>query len=123
MAQFKHTEIATLEEAFNTGNGAGYVLNFSDKTFALYFDEEFSIDIDDPKYHDGGTSKGKRLRTFLAKTDSATAAFVLVSLWDHRAAILEHQGREGGGRPGGSLFPHRAPAARRYKSGQYGCTP
>ena len=33
-------------EAFNTGQGAGYVLDFSDRTFAAYFDEEFGIDID-----------------------------------------------------------------------------
>ena len=34
------------QEAFNSGQGAGYVLDFSDRTFALYFDDKFGIDID-----------------------------------------------------------------------------
>jgi abortive infection Abi-like protein len=94
MPRLKHTETVTLEEAFNSGQGAGYVLDFSDRTFALFFDEEFGIDIDLEKYRANGNSKGKRLRTFLSVEDGATAARVLVALWDHRAAILARQGGE-----------------------------
>jgi hypothetical protein len=59
--RLKQSEIQTLEEAFNTGQGAGYVLDFSDRTFAAYFDEEFGIDIDHEPYRINGSSKGKRL--------------------------------------------------------------
>ena len=43
MPRLKHTETAVLNEALNTGQGAGYVLDFSDRTFTLFFDEEFGI--------------------------------------------------------------------------------
>jgi Abortive infection C-terminus len=92
--RLKQSEIKTLEEALNTGQGAGYVLDFSDRTFAAYFDDEFGIDIDHERYRANGSSKGKRLRTFLAVEDGNTAARVLRSLWDHRAAILARRGSE-----------------------------
>lgn len=94
MARLKQSEINTLEEAFNTGQGAGYVLDFSDRTYAAYFDEEFGIDIDHERYRVNGSSKGKRLRTFLAVEDGNLAARVLRSLWDCRAAILERRGSQ-----------------------------
>jgi hypothetical protein len=94
MPRIKQTELNTLEEAFNTGNGTGYVLDFSDRTFATYFDEEFGIDIDQDKYKTGGTSKGKRLRTFMAEEPGNIVARVLRALWDHRAAIIARQGKE-----------------------------
>jgi hypothetical protein len=50
----------------------GYVLRFSqgqtafnDRTFAQFFREEPSINIEDPKWSEEGASKGKRLRDFL----------------------------------------------------------
>jgi hypothetical protein len=39
------------------GMGSGYVLNFSDRTFAEFFDDEFRIDIDQQRYKTQGTSK------------------------------------------------------------------
>jgi hypothetical protein len=89
MPVLKHTEVKTLQEAWSTGRGPGYVLDFSDRTFALYFDEEFGIDIDDPKYRANGTSKGNRLHCFLEKADGTLASRVMRSLWDTRAAIVD----------------------------------
>lgn len=94
MPRLKQSEVATLEEAFNTGKGAGYVLDFSDRTFAAYFQDELDVDINHERYHAQGGSKGKRLRTFLAIEDGNRAAKALRSLWDLRAAILARQGRE-----------------------------
>jgi hypothetical protein len=94
MPKLKQSQIGTLEQAFNTGQGPGYVLDFSDRTFSTYFDEEFAIDIDHERYRENGSSKGKRLRTFLTVADGNTAARVLRSLWDHRAAVLERRGSE-----------------------------
>jgi hypothetical protein len=90
--KLKRTEIETLDDAFNTGNGAGYVLDFSDRTFALYFEEEFGIDIDAGKYSEKGPSKGKRLKCFIDKEDAKTVAQVLRNLWDYRASLLEKRG-------------------------------
>ncbi len=52
-----------LDDVFEMGGG--YVLNFSDRTFAQFFAEEINIDIDDRRYAQQGTSKAKRLRFFL----------------------------------------------------------
>jgi hypothetical protein len=43
------------------GMGSGYVLDFSDKTFAAFFREEISVNIDEQRYSADGTSKAKRL--------------------------------------------------------------
>lgn len=94
MPHLKLSDIKTVEEAMNTGNGPGYVLNFSDRTFSAYFQDEFGIDIDQDRYRSNGTSKGKRLLTFLAIEDGNLAERVLRSLWDYRAAVLARQGQE-----------------------------
>lgn len=41
----------------------GYVLNFSDRTFAEFFND-YNVSIDDEKYKINGTSKMKRMRAF-----------------------------------------------------------
>jgi hypothetical protein len=65
----------------------GYVLDFSDRTFAEFFQDELSIDIDDQKYHRNGSSKGKRLRTFLQTENEPAVAKTLRALWKYRDAI------------------------------------
>jgi hypothetical protein len=74
--------------------GGGYVLNFSDRTFAQFFAEELNIDIDDPVYAKCGTSKARRFRCFLQTVDKATVARTLNALWDYREIIRERAGRE-----------------------------
>ncbi|HEX2752447.1 MAG TPA: hypothetical protein VHP34_04965, partial [Alphaproteobacteria bacterium] len=96
MTKLKHSEITMLDKAFDTGQGSGYVLDFSDRTFAIYFEEEFNIDITAGKYQQNGTSKGKRLKCFIEKENDAVVARVLRSLWDHRASILAQQGQADG---------------------------
>ncbi len=46
------------------GMEGGFVLNFSDRTFAEFFHEELQVDIDDPRRAAQGKSKAKRLRSF-----------------------------------------------------------
>jgi hypothetical protein len=62
MVDLKHSEIRTIENAFQ--GDRGYVLDFSDRTFREFFEDEFRIDIDAAKYRANGTSKMNRLRTF-----------------------------------------------------------
>jgi hypothetical protein len=45
MADLKHSDIRMIDDAFQAD--AGYVLNFTDRTFAEYFDDEFKINIDE----------------------------------------------------------------------------
>ena len=62
----------------------GYLLDFSDRTITLFFDEELNIDIDDEQYKEDGTSKAKRVRCLLKKVDADTALRILDRLWLYR---------------------------------------
>ena len=68
------------------GMGGGYVLDFSDRTFAEFFAEELGINIDNPRYAAEGTSKAKRLRYFLKSCDSSVRIRTLSALWEYREA-------------------------------------
>ncbi|MGB9367482.1 MAG: restriction endonuclease [Xanthobacteraceae bacterium] len=72
----------------------GYVLRFpdgqtafNDRTFGEFFRDELRINIDEPKWSEQGTSKGKRLRYFLRSADAMTAIKILKALWEHREAF------------------------------------
>lgn len=67
--------------------GGGYVLDFSDRTFATFFREELGVDIDNPHYSAEGTSKAKRLRYFLTTTNQDTRIRLLTSLWGYRESL------------------------------------
>lgn len=68
--------------------GRGYVLDFSDPSFADFFAAELDVDIDNPIYAENGGSKGKRLRCFLQKVDTASVVRTLRALWEHRGELL-----------------------------------
>ncbi len=74
--------------------GGGYVLRYSDRTFAEFFREELGIDIDDPKYSVMGGSKGKRMRYFLQNSPRPVVAEALNRLWEHRQAAMERAGEK-----------------------------
>ncbi len=82
MVDLKHSDIRIIDDAFQAD--PGYVLNFSDRTFREYFEDEFGIDIDDEKYKANGTSKMNRLRTFCRIEEAATVTRVLRRLWEYR---------------------------------------
>ncbi|APV52285.1 hypothetical protein BWI17_04330 [Betaproteobacteria bacterium GR16-43] len=67
--------------------GGGYVLDFSDRTFAEFFSDELSVDIDDPRYRGGGDSKAKRLRYYLRSVSAGEALKCLHALWGHRETL------------------------------------
>lgn len=65
---------------------SGYVLDFNDRTFADFF-REHHVEIDAPKYRAEGTSKAKRLRTFLRSAPSPLAGQALAALMEYRLAV------------------------------------
>jgi hypothetical protein len=85
MPNIRSIDMLFLDDLFEMRGG--YVLNFSDRTYAEFFQEELGINIDEPKYSLGGTSKGKRLRYFLQNIDKPTVVRTLNALWDYREAI------------------------------------
>lgn len=83
------------EEAL--GMQSGYLLGFSDKSFGDFFNEEVGIDPDAPPskslFSAYGTSKAKRLRSFITRARPHLVARALRALWEER----EHSMLEGSG--------------------------
>jgi len=48
MPNIRSIDMMVLDDIFDMGSG--YVLNFSDRTFAQFFAEELNVDIDNPIY-------------------------------------------------------------------------
>lgn len=82
--KIKAIEMRIIDDLF--GMGDGYVLGFSNKTFAEFFEDELDIDIDSPRYEAEGTSKAKRLRYFLRNEGNDTRIRTLLALWEYREA-------------------------------------
>lgn len=85
----RSVDMLLIEELFDMGSG--YVLDFSDRTFAIFFAEELNIDIDDPAYALDGRSKAKRLRCFLRKVDKSLLIRTLQALWAYRVEIRQRR--------------------------------
>jgi Abortive infection C-terminus len=85
MVSLKHSEMRIIDDAL--AMDSGYVLNFSDRTFAEFFDDEFGIAIYSEKYAFNGTSKAKHMRAFVTTEDEYTVARVLRRFWEHRESL------------------------------------
>ncbi len=77
----RSVDMSLLDDLF--GMGGGYVLDFSDKTYSVFF-SELGIDIDAPRFSVEGTSKAKRLRYFLRSSQPSVALKVLLPLWEYQ---------------------------------------
>jgi hypothetical protein len=84
MVQLKHGERRVVEEALEMGSG--YVLNFSDKTFREFFEDQ-EITIYQEKYASNGTSKAKHMRAFIEVEEAFTVCRVLRAFWEHRETV------------------------------------
>jgi Abortive infection C-terminus len=102
MVTLKHSEMRVFDDAFDMHGG--YVLNFSDRTMAEFFDDEFRISIYDEKYKFNGTSKAKHFRAFIATEDAYTVVRVLRRLWEHRESIPIYQQAESAAHVKSRLF-------------------
>ncbi|PAK93960.1 hypothetical protein B8X02_03920 [Stenotrophomonas rhizophila] len=92
MVNIKASEMRTIDRVFQMESG--YVLDFSDRTIAEFFLDELNIDFNDPKFAANGSSKAKRLRTFLQAVDKGTAARTLRELLQYRRSIYSARGRK-----------------------------
>jgi len=82
MARIGMMDKLLLEDVFDMGGG--YVLDFSNTTFAQFFVDEVGVNIDEARYFASGSSKAKRFRCFLKLADDSTAAKVINALWEYR---------------------------------------
>jgi hypothetical protein len=87
MVQLKHAEKRIFEDALDMSSG--YVLNFSDRTFAEFFDDQ-GITIYQERYGFNGTSKAKHMRAFLEVEDAFTVCRVMRQFWEHRESIPQY---------------------------------
>lgn len=88
MSSLDSLDLDEVADLVSFPRGHGYVLHFSDATFASFFQSEFRVDIDQDRFKSIGTSKGKRLRSFLMQAKDGTALRALEALWRHRVAQL-----------------------------------
>jgi hypothetical protein len=82
MEQLRSVELKVIDELF--GMSSGYVLDFTNSTFADFFRREVGIDIYDNAYAIYGGSKGKHLRAFLTIGQPRAIAKALTALWEYR---------------------------------------
>lgn len=75
------SELRTVEAVLDMGGG--YVLDFSDRTFANFF-KQHGIKINDDCYAELGTSKANRLRCFLRSTPPPKSGQLLAALLEYR---------------------------------------
>ncbi|MAS87323.1 MAG: hypothetical protein CMH30_05020 [Micavibrio sp.] len=94
MPKLKKTQIDSIKEAMAYPRGYGYVLDLSDQSIIDFFDEEFSIDIEEDRYLVNGTSKGNRLTTLISLENGYTGAKILRVLWDRREGLIRKFGDE-----------------------------
>lgn len=87
MSNIRSIDMIFIEDLLDMGGG--YVLNFTDRTFAQFFAEELNVDIDNPRYAQTGGSKGKRLRCFFQTVDKPTVVRTLKALWEYREALRQ----------------------------------
>ena len=77
-------DIPIIDKVF--GMEGGYVLDFSNRTFANFFHEDLGVDIYDDRWAAQGNSKANRLRCYLRRADRRTALQTLEVLWEYREA-------------------------------------
>jgi hypothetical protein len=61
---------------------SGYVLDFSNRTFAEFIMDSTRLNIDDSRYDYGSGSKANRLRTFWQKEDNAVVGKLMNDMLD-----------------------------------------
>lgn len=88
--RIKASDMRFLDDLFDMGGG--YVLDFSNLTFAQFFRDELNVDIYHSRFEVEGTSKAKRLRYFCRTAPKADVVKLLLALWEYRASNLRRAG-------------------------------
>lgn len=92
MASLSTVDMKLVDSLF--GMDGGYVLNFSNKTFASFFSRDVGVNIYDDAYAIHGNSKGKRLWAFLEVGQTNAVIKALHALWEIREAERLERGEE-----------------------------
>lgn len=90
--KLKSIDMRLIDDLFEMGGG--YVLDFSNRTFFEFFNEELGVNIDNPRFEVEGTIKAKRLRYYLRNARINDAVRTLLALWEFRETIRRRSGDE-----------------------------
>jgi len=93
MATLRMLDMQIVDDLFQPPDNRGYVLDFSDRTFSMFFADELNVDIDDIAYQRNGTSKLKRLKCYLQTVNNEAAVGALRALWNYREMKRQRDGR------------------------------
>jgi hypothetical protein len=116
VAKLTTTEKQILEDLFQMGGG--YVLNFSDRTFGEFFNDDLATNIFEQKYNYASGSKANRLRGFWQVADDTLVGKSI----DHLLVYIDTQVALG--RIGPEKFPdHLVQRARTISSRLSGAPP
>lgn len=118
MASLKYREKTLLENFL--GMGGGYVLNFSDRTFAEFF-RDFAVEINDAQYLEGHSgSKANRMRSFWDSAPDQLVGNVLQELIEYAEAYRPgHPGANGCRTIATRLQTEQSPPARHHPATTY----
>lgn len=94
MAEISYDERRALEKFIKWKNGAGYVLDFSDKSFNLFLGDATGIDIDHEKYRVHGTSKANRLSAFVKSESDEIVGKLLSAMYEHKMFLYKKAGED-----------------------------
>jgi len=81
MANLSTNDKQVLEKLFQMG--AGYVLNFSDRTMGEFFNDDIGVDIYDEKYNYASGSKANRMRGFWKVADDSLVGKSIIKLIEY----------------------------------------
>ena len=90
MVALKRSEISLIENFVAWPRGLGYVLDYSDRTFGEFFEDEFQVKIFVPDYQDRGSSKRHHLISFCLKEPASIVARVLRAIAERRQLAAIH---------------------------------
>lgn len=86
MSDLETIDKQILEKLFQMGGG--FVLKFSDRTMAEFFDDDLSINIYDEKYNYASGSKANRMRGFWKVADNKTVGRSILKLIEYIEAQI-----------------------------------
>ncbi len=94
MSSVRTIEMKLIDQLFDHPGNPGYVLDFSNNSFASFFSQELRINIYDDRYAGRGTSKMRRLRCYIEVADDLSVAKALSALWEYRETLDDTFKRE-----------------------------
>lgn len=86
MSELSMSDRRSLEQFL--GMSSGYVLDFSDRTLGEFVFDAVGVDIHAEKYTKQGTSKAKKLRSFLRLEPDYAVGKLILPLIEHKVSLL-----------------------------------